>query len=195
LRPLARVLRMAGCREQLPVLEVRDALLDRTRLPRHHPLRRPSRYAVLLSPGAIVASDARRDELNREAVAAAGAGWLVADPDQLAAVRSVAGQSLRPVHRLPVAAVATRLPVGVPAVLYEPPLGYLGALVPECRRFHLDTPRVYAHHRDGTVTFSLPGSRRPTLLDIVPPRTERLAVGRCPRHGTAILAAGEPAGG
>lgn len=196
LRPLARALRMAGCRERLPVLEVRDALLDHTRLPG---LRRPRSglaYRVLLSPAAIVASPARRDELNREAVAAietAGDRWVVGSPDELATVPEVAGEPFRPVHRWPVSAIATGPTGDAPTLLYEPTLGYLGALVPGCRQFHVDSPRVYPRERDGAVAFSLPRSRRPTLLDIVPAGADRVAVGRCEHHGTAILTPRWPA--
>lgn len=199
--PLARALRMAGCRATLPVLEVREALLDGTRLPR---LRRPGRrpdYRVLLSATAVVTSPAHRAALNREALAVvqpAGAGWLVGGPAELAALPELgAGRGselLRPVHRVPVAAAATDPAGGGPTLLYEPMLGYLGALVPECRRVHLDTARVYARDRDGAVTLSLTRSRRPTLLDIVPPGAERVTVGRCDRHRTPILTARPAAG-
>lgn len=195
LRPLARVLRLAGCRRRLSVLEVRDSLLDHARLPRRYPWRRGSPYRVLLAPSAIVASSQQRNELNQAALADTGGGWVVGEPDQLADLPVAAGTGLHPVHRLPVAAVATVPPASHPTVLYEPALGYLGALVPECRQFHLDNPRVYAHQRDGVITFSLPGFRRPTLLDILPSGTERLAVRRCGRHGTPVLVASDPAGG
>jgi len=197
--PLARVLRAAGCRGRAPVLEVRESLVDRTRLPRPHRLAPPGpAYRVLLSTTAVVASPERRDELNREALAVlgpAGSGWVVAGPDEWAALPEAADPRLRPVLRLPVAAAADPAAVADPAatatagpvVLYEPVLGYLGALVPACGRFHLDSPRVYARGRDGVVTFSLPGSRRPVLLEIVPPGADGLSVTTCPRHGTPVL--------
>lgn len=194
LRALGRALRMAGCHERLPVLEVREALLDQIRI-RRHPLQpRPDypAYRVLLSPTSIVASPARRAELDQEALhaaAAGGGGWLVGGPPELAAVPELAGVRLRPVHRLPVAATADHPATDVPTVLHEPRLGYLGAFVPECRRFHLDGRRVYARDRAGTVALSLPYSRRPTLLDIVPPGAERVTVGRCERHRTPVLRA------
>lgn len=198
LRPLARALRMAGCRGRRPVLEVRESLLDRTRLPAPHRLRPGSApYRVLLSGTAIVASDQQRAALNQEALsvlAPAGAGWVVAGTDELAAVAEGRDPRLAPVLRLPVAAAADGPPPAGPAVLYEPMLGYLGALVPECRRFHLDSPRVYARGRDGVVTFSLPGSRRPVLLDLVPPGADRVAVGLCPRHRTPVLGPGTAGG-
>jgi hypothetical protein len=187
--PLVRVLRMAGCRERLPVLEVREALLDRTRLPG---LRPGSPYRVLLAPTATVAAGTRRAELEREALAvaeAAGAGWVVGDPAELAALPAAAGSRLRPVRRLPVAAVAGGVDATTPTVLYEPMLGYLGAVVPGCGSLHLDHRRVYARVRDGLVTLSLPGSRRPTLLDIVPAGAGTVTVGRCARHGVPTLVA------
>ena len=145
---------------------------------------------MLLSTTAVVASPERRDELNREALAVlgpAGPGWVVAGPDEWAALPEAADPRLRPVLRVPVAAVTDPTTMSGPVVLYEPVLGYLGALVPACGRFHLDSPRVYARGRDGVVTFSLPGSRRPVLLEIVPPGTDGLSVTTCPRHGTPIL--------
>jgi hypothetical protein len=188
-RPLARALWLAGCRDRSPVLEVREALLDRTRLARRSRLRRPVRYGVLLSPTALVTSPEHRAALNRAAavVAAAGTGWLVASPAELAAEPAAGGGRLRPVHRLPVAAAAQPGPVGTPTVLHEPRLGYLGAYRPSCGRFHLDTPRVYARDRDGQVSLSLPGSRRPTLLDIVPAGADQVTLGRCEQHRTAVL--------
>lgn len=189
LRPLARALWLAGCRERLPVLEVRQALLDRDRLPRRHRLR-PTAYRVLLSPTAVVSADAHRAALNQHALAV-GAAWVVGSPDELAAAVP-AGDRFRPVHRLPVAAVTGTAATDVPVVLYEPMLGYLGARVPQCRQFHLDAPRVYARERDGTVSFSLPRSRRPTMLDIVPAGADRVTVQPCPRHGTPTLAVRRP---
>jgi hypothetical protein len=192
LHPLARALRMAGCYDGAPVLEVRDALLDYVRLPRLHPFGSAIAYQVLLSPTAIVASDARRTELNREALAlaeSAGVGWVVGHPDELAATPEALNEHLRPVHRLPVSAVAAAATIEVPTLLYEPMLGYLGALVPQCRQFHLDIPRVYARERDGSVSISLPRSRRPTLLDIVPRGADLVMVDRCARHGAPTLTA------
>lgn len=194
LRPLARSLAMAGCRDRRPVLEVRESLLDHTRI-RRGPAAAP--YRVLLSATAAVASDEHRERLNREALSVVppgGTAWLVAGPAELATVPGASDPRLRPVRRLPVAAVADGdLPDG-PAVLYEPMLGYLGAVVPDCGRAHLDTPRVYARRRGQAVTFSLPYSRRPLLLDLVPPGADRVALERCPRHGTTVLAAAAPPG-
>jgi hypothetical protein len=192
LGPLARALRMAGCRGNIPVLEVREALLDHTRLSRFGA--RPA-YRVLLSATAIVASDAHREELNRRALAvaeAAGGGLVIGGPEELAALPYpdlMRPDLIRPVHRLPVAAVADPALPDVPALLYEPMLGYLGARVPRCEAFHLDRARVYARERDGTITISLPRSRRPTLLDIVPPGASTVRVRQCPRHGTPVLVA------
>ncbi len=198
--PLARALRTAGCRDGDPVLEIRAALLDRTRLPRLRRFGPRPPYRVLLSPEAVVASETRRAALNREALAvveAAGAGTVVGGPDELDAVPGAADPRLRPVRRLPVAAAAegaegaegAERGAGGPAVLFEPRLGYLGGWMPECGLPHLDTPRVYARDRDGVVAFSLPRSRRPTLLDIVPAGAEAVTVGDCPRHGTPVLLA------
>lgn len=190
-QPLARSLWLAGCRDRLPVLEVREALLDRTRLPRRFALRRSVAYRVLLSPTAVVISESHRIGLNRAAYAvaeAAGGGWLVGGPAELSVgITAAESAPLLPVQRLPVAAAAGTEPVEVPTLLFEPALGYLGAVRPECGRFHLDPARVFARDRDGRVTLSLLQSRRPTLLDIVPPGADRVALGRCDRHGTATL--------
>jgi hypothetical protein len=192
LHPLARALQMAGAYDGTPVLEVRGALLDHARLPRSRGLARRPAYRVLLSPAAVVASEKRRAELNREAVAvadAAGGGWAIGGPEELAAIPEVRSGRLRPVQRLPLAAVAAGDTHDAPALLYEPMLGYLGALVPQCRRFHLDSPRVYVRERDGVVTVSLPRQPRPTLLDIVPAAAGAVMVGRCERHGKPTLTA------
>lgn len=192
LRPLAQALWLAGCRDRRPVLEVREALLDRRWLPRRGARRRAT-YRGLLSATAVVASPQRRVELNQAALAAAataGAGWVVGGPAELAALPELSGGWLRPVHRLPVAAAGAGEPPdpAVPALLYEPALGYLGARVVECGQFHL-CRGVYARVRAGALTLSLVRSRRPTLLDIVPPGATGLAVGRCQRHGRPVLTA------
>jgi hypothetical protein len=172
--PFARALRMAGCGRWRPVLELRPALLDRTRLWRA--------YRVVLSPSAVVASPARRDLLNESALAGR-TGWVVGGAAELAGLPARAG--LRPVLRLPVSAAADPPPDG-PAVLFEPRLGYLGAVRPGCRRFHLDR-QVYARERSGVVTLSLLGRRRLTLLDMVPPGAGSVRVERCPEHGVPVL--------
>jgi hypothetical protein len=188
---LARALRLAGCGGSTPVLEVRDALLDRTHLPGGAPLLRRRRYAVLLAPHSLVASPARRVELNAETLALAATAettWVVGSPDELGSMPELREPGLRPVYRMPVSAAPT-MPVEGPVLLYEPPLGYLGALVPACQGFHLDWRRVHARERDGTVTFSLLHERRPTLLDIVPSGADGLLVDDCHRHGSPVLRA------
>jgi hypothetical protein len=172
--PLRRALRMAGCGRCVPVLEFRPSLLDRRRLGPGRP------YGVLLSPAAVVTSPQHRAALN---ASAGGRGWVVGGPDELASLPP--GIRLRPVLRLPGAAAAVPAP-DASVVLFEPRLGYLGAVRPQCRRFHLDA-YVHAHERSGTVTLSLLGRRRLTLLDIVPPGADSLRLDRCPRHGTPIL--------
>jgi hypothetical protein len=189
---LARALRLAGCGDGTPVLEVRDALLDLRHLPRAAPLHRRRRYAVLLRPRALVASPARRAELNSAGLAlagAAGAAWVVGDPDELGSLPELPETDLRPVYRMPVSAAAATAPADRPIVLYEPLLGYLGALVPGCQDFHLDWRRVHARERNGTVTFSLLHERRPTLLDMVPPGAGAVRVAECRRHGSPVLRA------
>lgn len=191
LRPLARALRAAGCRDRAPVLEVRESLADHDRLP-GVVLRRGTPYRALLSVAAVVASAEHRAALNREALSvldATGTGWVVAGPDELAALPEVGDSRLRLVRRLPVAAAGDTGAADLtgPAVLYEPMLGYLGARVPDCGQLHLDTPRVYPRERDGLLTLSLPADRRPVLLDLVPAGAERVAVAACPHHGTSVL--------
>src|SRR5690606_22302194 len=132
--PLARALRAAGCRGPAPVLEVREALLDHTRLARRWP------YRVLLSARAVVASPEHRATLNREALTVldrAGTGWLVAGDSDLADLPEAADSRLRRVRRLTVAEVAEAAQTGDPVVLHEPGLGYLGARVPDCGELHL----------------------------------------------------------
>jgi hypothetical protein len=174
--PLARALRMAGCGRWGPVLELRPALLDSTRL-------WPGRaYHVVLSSSAVVASPEHRASLNASAFEGAAA-WVVGGADELSGLPAHPG--LRPVLRLPVRAAADPAP-DAPAVLYEPRLGYLGAVRPRCRRFHLDR-QVYARERSDVVTLSLLGRRRLTLLDVVPPAADSVRVERCRQHGTQTL--------
>jgi hypothetical protein len=111
------------------------------------------------------------------------------DPPHTLALTRRGGRLARP----PVGAVAAA-PADRPVVLHEPSLGYLGALVPSCRSFHLDWRRVHAGERDGAVTLSLLRERRPTLLCIVPPGAEAVTVVACPRHGSPVLRARAPAG-
>lgn len=203
LLPLSRALVLAGCRGRWPVLEVRESLLDHQRLPRFAwwpwPPRRPA-YRVLLSATAVVASEAHRAAVNRHActVADRSGGLVVGAPAELTELVGTDLARLRPVHRLRVADFVHMAPGqetdpdAAPAVLYEPMLGYLGARVLGCGAFHIDRPRVYARTRGQVVSFSLPGSRRPTLLDIVPPGADLVTLGRCPRHGAPVLL---PAGG
>ena len=188
-QPLAAVLRLAGCRDQLPVLEVRQALWDRTRIGNGW---RRRRYAVLLSPTARVASPQRREELNQDALAVVGngPGWLVGTAEELAALPKQ--PQLRPVLRLPIQAVVDRpddlnAASPPPAVLHEPRLGYVGARKPECGQWHLDWRRVYARERDGQLTLSRLDQRRPTLLGLLVPGADHVRVDHCPRHRTPVL--------
>jgi hypothetical protein len=181
----------AACEPSLwtpDLVPLAPALLDRTRLPWSC---RP--YRVLLAADAMVASPARRRELNAAAWAAAAPGpaWVVGPPDELDLVDlgPMERDGPRAVYRLPVSAAAVPHPVRGPALLHDPFLGYLGALVPDCRRLHLDWRRVYARDRDAMVTFSRLDRRRPTLLDLVPPGAGAITVGPCPRHGTPVLGA------
>ncbi|HLU45780.1 MAG TPA: hypothetical protein VKZ67_12320 [Natronosporangium sp.] len=185
LRPLAAALRLAGCRGRRPVLEVRPALWDGTRLPGGWPRRR---YAVLLPATAQVASPERRAELNQAALTAIGDGpaWVVGAPEELADLPARPG--LAPVARLPIQALEAAATTETrPAVLYEPRLGYLGARVPGCGRWHLDWSRVHAQDRGGQLTLSRLDQRRPTLLEVVVPGADRVTVERCPTHRTPVL--------
>lgn len=190
---LARALRLAGCGAGIPVLEVRDALLDLDHLPGVGPLR-GRRYAVLLSSRARVASLERRAELTAAALgvaATAGVALVVGTPEELAGIPDEPSglTGLEPVWRVPVSAVAVARPVGQPVLLHEPRLGYLGALVPGCGSFHLDWRRVHARDRDGALALSLIRQRRPTLLDIMPSGADAVTVDECSRHGSPVLRA------
>ena len=167
---LLRVLRQAGITGRATVLEVRPALLPAG-----------GGRRVLLGPAAIVASPQRRRELNDAAHAGVADAWVVGHPGELDALDLPGG--LRRVHRGTVAETGSG---PAPQVLHDPALGYFGARVPDCGELHLDR-RVFAHDRSGLVTLSLPHTRRPTLLDIVPPGAGTVRVARCPRHGTAVL--------
>jgi hypothetical protein len=185
-RALARVLRLSGCGARIGVLEVRDAVLDHGRLPG---LRRRG-HRVLLTADAVVASPWRRADINAVALSvlsASGGAWVVGTPEELASLPSAAGIPLIPVARLPVRAASLPVSVGTPALLHDPVLGYVGALVPECGEFHLDHPRVYPRERGGLLTLSLPRSRRPTLLAIACAGAETVRAAECDSHRTPVL--------
>ncbi len=186
---LIRALRLTDCHDGTAVLEVRGSLLDRPVLPRSGRPRRRASYRVLLGPHAMVASPQRRRELNDAVLAevAGLAGWVVGGPDELAGLPEAVGDELRPVHRLSVGRVAEADPDTTPTLLHDATLGYVGALVPDCGRFHLDWRRVYARDRGGVLTFSLLHRRRPTLLALVPPGAEAITVAPCSRHTTPVL--------
>jgi hypothetical protein len=187
---LAAALRLAGCggRGRATVLEVRDALLDQHRLPGR--FGGPA-YGVLLSASAIVADTARAEERNVKTLAQAAARgrvWVVGAPADLSALPGLADGRLDTVHRVPVSFVEHPADGGErPVVLHDPVLGYVGARVPDCGRFHVDWQRVHVRERAGVVTFSLLGRRRPTLLEMCPSGVDRLRVAICARHATPVL--------
>jgi hypothetical protein len=181
---LAAVLRLAGCAG--PVLEVGPALLDRARLPARG-LRPGQRFGVLLAATATVASAEHRAALNRSTAAAVRRGRVlaVASADELAALPELADLPLSIVERRGLDTATAPSPG--PVVVHDRRVGYLAARVPSCGAVHVDQPRVHARQRGPVVTFSLPGRRRPTLLDIVPPGAGAVRLGTCDLHATAVL--------
>ncbi|HEX6869995.1 MAG TPA: hypothetical protein VF163_02765, partial [Micromonosporaceae bacterium] len=168
---------------------MRPALLDHRTISGRFGRRRP--YRVLLGPAAVVSSPARRDELNTAALAnLPGRGaWLVGHPDELGTeLQRLPAGTLHAVHRLPIGEIA-RATEAVPTVVHDEVLGYLGARDPRCGWVHVDHRRVHARERGGVVAFSLPASRRPVLLDLVPDRADTVRLAACPRHDTPILRA------
>lgn len=181
-RDLRAALALAGALPAgLPVLEVRPALVDWTELGRGGP-----RYAPVLSPGAVVADPARRAALNARAVALAGAtgAVLVGAPDELHAVLAELGVAARTVLRLRPGQPA---PGHGPAVLHDPQLGYLGARVRSCGRFHLDHARYHARADPDGVLVTKLRQTRPTLVNVRPAGARTVTVRYCPDHHSPTL--------
>lgn len=99
-------------------------------------------------------------------------------PDQL-------GHRLRklPWRRLDAIGEVDHGPFGV---LYDPLLGYLGALG-DCGRWHLDHQHVYARPTSGGLAFTLLRQDSPRFVDILIAEGVRAKVEHCPRHGTPVV--------
>ncbi|MBW8481174.1 hypothetical protein [Actinomadura parmotrematis] len=188
---LRAALRTAGVPARgVPVLEVRDAMLDRGRLGRTGPA-----YGVLLSPGADVLDEERRALLDARAVrlaARAGRAVVVDVPATLeasaAALADAAGPGVR-VRALPRADVATALALDGPVLLHDLVVGYYGARAPGCGRLHVLWRHHHARAAGGRLEITDLRRRRPTLCGVVPGGADGTAVPVCPEHGVPVIAA------
>ncbi|MFI6522663.1 hypothetical protein ACIBF1_44420 [Spirillospora sp. NPDC050679] len=172
----------------VPVLEVRDAMLDRLSLGPAGPA-----YGVLLSSEADVLDEERRAALDARAVALAaraGRAAVVGPPDALdhaaALLRSAAAP--RPLIR----AFARTTPAGAfaadgPVLLHDPVLGYYGARAGACGTIHLLWRHHHARVVDGALEVTDLRRRRPTLCGVVPTGSAGSAVATCPSHGVPAL--------
>ncbi|WP_436499907.1 hypothetical protein [Actinokineospora sp. HUAS TT18] len=88
---------------------------------------------------------------------------------------------------------ADQLDGGPFGVLHDATLGYLGALA-GCGRWHLDERSVHVRPTQSGLAFTLLRQHSPRLVDILVPGSDRVDVGRCPRHGTPVLVAAEARG-
>jgi hypothetical protein len=189
LRAALRALCGPPARRPTAVVEVRPAMIDRSRLGRNGP-----RYAAYLPPGADVVDERRRHALNRRAVAVArsgdvivvGTGGELAEVlPELTAVAPGSSQRLRPVPR---AALADALDESGPVMAHDPVLGYYAVRRPSCGRLHVLWRHFHARVADGyAVRLTALRRRRPTLCDVIPTGAERGALAMCPDHATPTL--------
>ncbi|WP_067476140.1 hypothetical protein [Actinomadura hibisca] len=175
----------------VPVLEVRDAMLDRLSLGPGGPA-----YGVLLSAEADVLDEERRAALNARAVGLAvraGRAVVVGPPDALdhavAGLRSAAAATLR-IGVLARTTPAEAFSAGGPVLLHDPVLGYYGARAGTCGVVHLLWRHHHARVVDGALQITDLRRRRPTLCGVVPAGSAGSAVAPCPEHGVPALVSG-----
>ncbi|MEU6999085.1 hypothetical protein [Nonomuraea sp. NPDC046570] len=153
--PLRDALVSAGLlRRGLPVLEVREALVDWRRVG-------PAPYATVLAPDADTGGPARRPGLLQapaELASAAGGALLVGGAAEL--------DRLEPELGVPVTRV-TRSGGAGGLLLYDRWLGYLGTWREECAAYHLNWRRFHARRTPGGVSLTALDRRRPTLVDVL----------------------------
>jgi hypothetical protein len=104
---------------------------------------------------------------------------------------------MRRLNRLPHREIGS-LDGGPYGLIYDPVLGYLGALA-ECGRWHLDWQRIYARPTSGGLAITLLRQDSPRLVDVLlsgvgcaDPGKQvgggvRAELARCPRHGTPVV--------
>ncbi|MFN2468232.1 MAG: hypothetical protein ABR521_08925 [Gaiellaceae bacterium] len=204
LTALADALTLAGARpRRLPVLEVRLAVVDSTRLGRVG-----APYGVLLAPDADVAGDARRLALQLGSLKLAldhGRAVVVGAPTELPAVMRSAEAALGGVDvrwslvpRLTLAEAAgadggCEQRSGADGgreerfVVHDPYLGYVAARSPDCGEVHLLWNRIHARPSQDGLLFTRIRDRRPTLVNVIPVHGGFSTVSRCRAHGTPVL--------
>jgi hypothetical protein len=201
-RELRDALALTGAPRRTPVLEVRDAVLDRRALTPAGP-----RYGVLLAPDARVVDEARRRALNaaaHELASRAGRAIVVGERSALDAILpELDGVRVHAVERMTVAlAVRDARSGGVrdarpgavrdalTGVVHDPHLGYFAGIHPGCGRIHLLWRRFHARPAGRMTAVTALRRRRPVLVGVVPDGAEALdtlIMAGCPEHGTPIL--------
>ncbi|MEV4113336.1 hypothetical protein [Nonomuraea sp. NPDC049695] len=180
---LLEALRLTGAyRGERPLFEVRRALLDWRRIGR-------ARYHVVLSADAEVADPETR-AAGLRALRAAREPALLGDPGQLAELPDHPGRA-RLLVRLPLTDLETHERDAHGHVVHDAQLGYLGGRDRGCGQVHVNWRRVHVRQTPAGPLFTLLRRRRPTLVGISVPGAAHLAVERCGRHGTPVLAARE----
>jgi hypothetical protein len=178
-----------------PVLEVRRAMVDWTRLGPFD-----NNYAPLLAPNADVSTASTRTDLQRRGLGLArayGQAIVVASPTELSPVlreaRALVGDvrvDWSVVQRLTAreAAVASGLTGhSTSFVVHDPYLGYFAARDPECAEVHVLWRRVHCHGTSQGLVFTRLREYRPTLVDIIPVEPGFVSVRTCVWHGTPVL--------
>ncbi|WP_433430368.1 hypothetical protein [Nonomuraea sp. CA-141351] len=177
---LFEALRLTGeYRGERPLFEVRRALLDWRRIGR-------ARYHVVLSADAEVADPEIR-AAGLRALHAAREPALLGDPGQIAELPDRPDRA-RLLLRVPLTDLGTH---EHGHVVHDGHLGYLGGRHRGCGQVHVNWRRVHVRQTPEGPLFTLLRRRRPTLVGISVPGTAHLALERCRRHGTPVLAARE----
>lgn len=161
---LREALSVVGAPRRVPVLEVRQAVLDRRR------------YGVLLSEDALVVDETRRRELNAEALGRASRVVVV-------------GESAPPLPGVEVT-LLRRVTLGHAEdgdLVHDPHLGYFAARA-SCGRIHLLGRRFHAQGHPPALTALR--SRRPTLVAVIPDDPGQTRLASCAEHGTPIFEQG-----
>jgi hypothetical protein len=181
---------------ETPVLDVRASAVDWTRFEHAG-----APYGFLLSRDADVASECRRMALHLRALKLAvdeGRAVVVGPRDEVPEILRAIDTALGDVavqwsvvHRMTLseAAAAGHGEHAEPAIVHDPFLGYVAARSPECGEVHVLWDRIHVKASPDGLLFTRLSGRRPTLVNVVPVDCGFAAVGRCPMHGTPVLAA------
>ena len=181
-----------GAPRGVPVLEIREAAVDWTRV---GPYGAP--YGFLLRADADVGGNGRRLALHLAALKLAvdhGRAVVVGSSHELSELAPELEKALAPVvvqwshvSRMTLAEAATARDATEPVVVHDPFLGYIAARARGCGKFHLLWGRVHAKVSASGLLFTRLRGRRPTLVNVLPVDPGFSAVRLCPTHGTPTL--------